>query len=180
MSLNPNYPILAPNKWYNGLSFDEAIHWLYVDQTYQLWCIYQSKGCTFKEFCTIIKDYKVWEFQKYLRYANGYLNLKIPEGIVRDYLQNDKVLQWCLKNKIPRGNRKMVLFKNIAKGLCSSALPLQQKEQIAEKIMSNAEDIQFSKSIQYWMTFFHDKPCRYNKYEVNTWLDMHGLKELKY
>ncbi|MHA1304717.1 MAG: hypothetical protein ACTSPI_13545 [Candidatus Heimdallarchaeaceae archaeon] len=98
---------------------------------------------------------------------------KKKEIIDKEFLK-DPLLKYVLNNKITRGDRNNILFKNLAVGLVQAGLENGDIQNYAETIIANCPGKTVSEFMGWVRKAFNDEITQYNKYELNEWCEKHG------
>ncbi len=91
----------------------------------------------------------------------------------QDVLTNP-YLQYALNNKIERGGRDLVLFKNLAILLKKGGIKGKQLQEIVEKIVANCPGKTVGEFIGWLKRVKKDPTLQYNKYELIKWSEENG------
>jgi hypothetical protein len=174
--------------WSKGLNFDEAseiIHWNRKNEIYHF---LHNKGFNTENIYSLIDNARsIFELEALYKRFKYYDGTKATEWFkaqdMKDWLKEDKLLQWCLENEIPDGKRNAILFKNLAIGILKCGLDPEEKNKLANRLMHNCVDTPRRKDIWCWMQYFRNRDptaWNYNKWELNKWMILHKLYGLMY
>jgi len=91
-----------------------------------------------------------------------------------NWMAGNRVLNWCMNNKIPEGNRNIWLMKNVA--VLIMKLNLQDRAKcMVDKIHKNMGEKR--NDIHGWIKYFEKKgSAHYNQREVDKWFKVHQIK----
>ena len=182
MSLTTSSSFPSTLKWYEGLTYREAMYLLYWHHYTQLEAILEAKGASSIDRATFLNGFKIWQFprlmEKVLQWEN---KLVIPSNVVANATIDDPILLWCLGNKIPKGGRDQLLLRKMALLISTLEVPQETKKELFRKIVANCPNLQSDD--KGWLRFFLKRKTRYtnnDRAEVNEWLRLHKLDQLCY
>jgi len=128
-----------------------------------------------KKVCTYEANYdKENELPEWIK--NVLDGVKEPTRVEYDvnWVIGGKVLNWCMNNKIPDGNRNIWLMKNVAVLIMKLNLRDKAKYMI-DKIHRNIGGNR--KDIHGWIKYFEKKGhAHYNQFEVDKWFKVHQIQ----
>jgi len=142
--------------------------------------ILENKGVSYSDILAFFQDYKHWKFTKYKQRAYMYGRHKYIKKIDNKRLKEDKVLNWCLSNEIPTGERNRKLLKNLAIMLLKAPITDIERQLYIKTIIFNCKDKKESE-LTSWIEYFKNQlNAEYNESEVDSWCYNHKLFDIMY
>jgi len=167
-----------------ALDFDDCMYIIKWNKYREIESILEHKGATTEEINNFFKEYHTrlnwFNGDKYKTRAYLFGRHKHIKKIDNKRLKEDKVLNWCLNNEIPTGERNRKLLKNLAIMLLKAPITEQEREVLASTIIHNCKDKKLSE-ITSWIEYFKNQEMpQYNEHEVDSWSYKHGLFNIMY